>query len=72
MTKFELLQVVELTDDFLSEGVTRGTLGTIVEKFDTPSEAYDVEVVRDDGKVEVLLPSVRPSQLRSISADMAS
>jgi hypothetical protein len=64
MTSFELLQEVELADDFPSEGIARGTRGTIVEKFDTPSEAYDVEVVSDDGATEVLLPSVRPNQIR--------
>jgi hypothetical protein len=66
MTNFELLQVVELTNGFPSEGNARRTRGTIVEKFDTPSEAYDVEIVSDDGATEILLPSVRPSQIRVV------
>jgi hypothetical protein len=66
LTSFELLQVVELMSDFPSEGIARGTRGTIVEKFDTPGEAYDVEIVSDDGTTEILLPSVRPNQLRLV------
>ena len=68
MTSFELLQVVELIDDFPSKGVVRGSLGTIVEKFDVPSEAYDIEIVSGDGTAETLLPSVRPDQIRLAKA----
>jgi hypothetical protein len=66
VTSFELLQVVELIDDFPSKGVTRGMRGAIVEKFETPSEAYDIEIVSADGATEVLLASVRPNQIRPV------
>jgi hypothetical protein len=66
MTRFELLQVVELMDDFPSKGVARGMRGTIVENFDYPSEAYDIEIVSDAGMTEILLSSVRPNQIRRV------
>jgi hypothetical protein len=52
MARFRQYQVIELTADFPTEGVARGTVGTITEVYDTPGhkEAYGIEVADENGR----------------------
>lgn len=46
---FEELDVVRLTTDLPEDGLAAGAVGTVVHIFRTPSTAYEVEFVDDDG-----------------------
>jgi hypothetical protein len=46
----ELHDVVELTTDLPGEGLTAGSVGTVVHIFHEPDIAYEVEFADDDGK----------------------
>jgi len=47
----------------------RGTRGAVVEVYTTPYEAYDIEVVTDEGKTRGLLEAVRPEQFEVVAAE---
>ena len=49
-------------------GFRKGELGAVVEVYTTPFEAYDVEIVADDGTTRGLLEAVRPSQIEAADA----
>jgi hypothetical protein len=44
-------------------GYLPGEKGAVVEVYETPSTAYDVEIVTDDGKTLGLIEGVRPEQI---------
>ena len=80
-----LLDVVRLTRDLPDVGLRRGERGTVVEVFDTPEEAYEVEFTDSQGRttaqvallprdVEVVRPSAaesRPSKPDKAAAQVA-
>lgn len=58
----KLFDLVVLTENLPEQGLERGRLGTIVEVFDEPTRAYEVEFVDDDG-CTIALVALRPGQL---------
>jgi len=48
--------------------VPKGATGAVVEVYTTPHEAYDVEIVTDDGKTRGLLEAVLPEQIDVVSS----
>src|SRR5438067_1999155 len=50
------------------DGIQKGSKGAVVEVYTTPYEAYDIEIVTDDGKTEGLAEGVRPQQIEVIAA----
>ena len=48
--KFEELQLVELLVDLPEYDPAKGEIGVVVEVFDTPGEAYDLEFVEESGR----------------------
>jgi hypothetical protein len=65
-TSYELLDVVIASLDVPEEQVLRGDLGTIVEIYDVPTRAYEVEFVNPDGSTRALL-TLLPNQVRHLS-----
>jgi hypothetical protein len=61
MTKVKRYETVVLQEAI--GGFRRGELGAVVEVYTTPFEAYDVEIVADDGTTRGLLEGVRPNQI---------
>ena len=59
---FSQYDVVRLTVDLPDEGLAAGATGTIVEIFDAPQRAYEVEFTDDDGATVAQL-ALEPSQL---------
>jgi hypothetical protein len=53
-------------------GIQKGSKGAVVEVYTTPYEAYDIEIVTNDGKTEGLAEGVRPQQIRVVTAAPAS
>jgi uncharacterized protein DUF4926 len=45
-----LHQVVRVLRDIPDQGVTRGMVGAVVEAFETPRRAYEIELVDAQGK----------------------
>ena len=41
----------------------RGEKGAVVEVYTTPYEAYDIEIVTDEGKTKGVVEGVRPEQI---------
>ena len=48
-------------------GIPKGSKGAVVEVYTTPYEAYDVEIVTDEGKTEALAEAVRPQQIQVLA-----
>ena len=46
----------------------RGTRGAVVEVYITPYEAYDIEIVTDEGNTKGLIEAVRPEQFEVLAA----
>jgi hypothetical protein len=46
----DLYDVVELVTDLPAEGLTAGSVGTVVHVFDRPEPAYEIEFADDDGR----------------------
>ena len=61
MTKAKRYDTVCLLEAI--SGFQRGEKGAVVEVYTMPSEAYDIEMVTDEGKTKGLLESVRPEQI---------
>src|SRR5438093_7019735 len=61
--------VVELTEDLPKYGFQRGQRAIVIEAFDEPSEAYDLEVIDGEGNTLDLAYSVRPHQIVNISRE---
>ena len=58
------LDVVVLCEDLPNEGLVKGTVGTIVMVFDTPTLGYLVEFCDEEGKT-IAMPALLPAQLKS-------
>lgn len=65
MTKARRYETVVLVEPIAS--FPKGEKGAIVEVYTTPFEAYDVEIVADDGKTKGLVESVRPDQIEVVA-----
>lgn len=69
MAKPRRFETVRLSQDV---GTFRaGQLGAVVEVYTTPYEAYDVEIVDDDGQTKGMLEALGPEQVeaaRTVSA----
>jgi Domain of unknown function (DUF4926) len=59
----ELYDVVELVEALPEEGLSAGSVGTIVHVFKEPNLAYEVEFADDEGRTLAMLP-LAPQQLR--------
>ena len=64
MTKANRLDVVELVDPV--GGFPQGRLGTVVEAYSAPREAYDVELVDGRGRTAALLEGLAPEQIQVV------
>jgi hypothetical protein len=62
--KFQELEMVELLEDLPEYDLKKGEIGVVVEVFDTPSEAYDLEFVDESGRSSRFAYSVRPNQIK--------
>ena len=62
--KFQELELVELLEDLPEYDLKKGEIGVVVEVFDTPSEAYDLEFVDESGRSSRFAYSVRPNQIK--------
>ncbi|EOC5256452.1 YrhA family protein [Enterobacter asburiae] len=58
------LDVVVLGEDLPNEGLVKGTIGTIVMVFDTPTRGYLVEFCDEEGRT-IAMPALLPAQLKS-------
>ena len=61
MTRAKRYQTVRLREAVGQFGA--GQVGAVVEVYTSPYEAYDVEMVGDDGHTAGLLEGVRPEQI---------
>jgi len=50
------------------DGFQKGEKGAAVEVYTMPYEAYDIEIVTDEGKTKGLVEAVRPEQIKVVSA----
>ncbi|MCV2535785.1 DUF4926 domain-containing protein [Enterobacter wuhouensis] len=57
------LDVVVLGEDLPDEGLVKGTVGTIVMVFDTPTPGYLVEFCDKEGRT-IAMPALLPAQLK--------
>ena len=64
--QYSLLEVVQLQQDFPNLSLFRESIGTVIDTYMDPHEAYEVEFCDDRGATVALL-TLRPEQLRSIS-----
>lgn len=46
----------------------KGEKGAVVEVYTVPYEAYDIEIVTDEGKTQGLLEGIRPEQVSLLSS----
>ena len=46
----------------------KGEKGAVVEVYTTPYEAYDIEIVTDDGKTKGLVEAVCPEQIEVVAS----
>ena len=70
MTKLNRYDTVVLREAVA--GFEAGEVGAVVEVYTTPYEAYDVELVADDGTTKALLEALRPQQLEVPPTEHAS
>lgn len=63
--KFQELEMIELLEDLPEYDLKKGEIGVVVEVFDTPSEAYDLEFVDESGRSSRFGYSVRPDQIKA-------
>ena len=61
MTKAKQYDTVVLLEAI--NGFQKGEKGAVVEVYTTPYEAYDIEIVTDEGKTKGLIEAVRPEQI---------
>jgi hypothetical protein len=69
MTKAKRYDTVMLLESV--DGFQKGEKGAAVEVYTMPYEAYDIEIVTDEGKTKGLLEAVRPEQIEVVSATSA-
>ncbi len=65
-SEFDLLETVITTVNIPDRHVLAGDVGSIVEIFNTPELAYEVEFVNPDGSTRALL-TLAPNQLRRLA-----
>lgn len=65
-TTLNLLDTVIASTNFPEYKVLAGDLGAVVEVYDAPALAYEVEFVNPDGSTRALL-TLAPSQVRRLS-----
>ena len=63
-TKFRDHDLVELLEDLPEYQVRRGEVGVVVEVFDSPNEAFDVEFVDDSGRSSRFAYALKSAQIR--------
>ncbi|MEN3332402.1 MAG: hypothetical protein V7641_1767 [Blastocatellia bacterium] len=63
--KAQELDLVEILEDFPEYDIKKGEIGVVVEAFDNPDEAYDLEFVDESGTSSRFAYSVKPNQIRS-------
>ncbi|MBI3970322.1 MAG: DUF4926 domain-containing protein [Chloroflexi bacterium] len=61
MTKAKRYDTVVLREEV--GGFQAGEVGAVVEVYTTPYEAYDVEIVTNDGETKGLVEGLRPDQI---------
>lgn len=49
-------------------GFQKGEKGSVVEAYTTPYEAYDIEIVTNEGITKGLIEAVRPEQIEVVTA----
>lgn len=64
-TNIKLLDVVELLEEMPEDGLVAGAKGTVVEVYETPNLAYEVEFCNDEGETTAML-ALLPYQIRVI------
>ena len=64
MTKAKQYDTVVLLDAV--NGFQKGERGAVVEVYTTPYEAYDIEIVTDEGATKGLIEAIRPEQIEVI------
>jgi hypothetical protein len=62
-----LHDVVRLATDLPDEGLVAGSLGTVVDVFDTPRVAYEVEFADADGRTIAEL-ALLPAQIERVAS----
>lgn len=62
--KAQELDLVELLEDLPKYEVKKGEIGVVVEVFDNPDEAYDLEFVDESGTSSRFAYSVKPNQIK--------
>ena len=65
MSAFFENDVVRVKADHPSEGVKAGDLGAVICVFDSPSEAYDIEFVDENGRTRATL-TLGPDELEAV------
>src|SRR5437660_496922 len=65
-SKAQELDLVEVLEDFPPYDVKKGEIGVVVEVFDNPNEAYDLEFVDESGTSSRFAYSVKPDQIRKV------
>ncbi len=70
MPKAKRYDTVVLAEDI--DRMPKGEKGAVVEAYTTPYEAYDVEIVGDNGETKGLLEGLRPEQIEAVSTDEGS
>ena len=63
--RFQELELVELLEDLPEYHLKKGEIGVVVEVFESPSEAYDLEFVDESGRSSRFAYSVRPDQIKA-------
>ena len=49
-------------------GFQKGEKGAVIEVYTTPYEAYDIEIVTDEGMTKGLVEAIRPEQIEVVAA----
>jgi len=62
--QYDTVVLAEAIDRF-----PRDTKGAVVEVYTTPYEAYDIEIVTDEGNTRGLVEAVRPEQFEVAAAE---
>lgn len=65
--KFSLYDVVTLDVNLPDSGLTKGMIGTVVDVYSSPFEAYEIEFCDDQGQTIELLP-LEAGQLKLLQA----
>ena len=66
MTKAKRYDTVVLLEAI--NGFQKGEKGAVVEVYTTPYEAYDIEIVTDEGATKGLVEAIRPKQIEIVPA----